>query len=86
MGIIISFLILFLWIFHLLYSLINVEPAFSNPVFYLRIILQGYLYTGLFITSHDAMHGNISRRRMINTFTGTLSAFLFAGLSYKKTS
>ncbi len=84
MGIIISLLILLLWISHLLYSLIYAEPALSNPVFYLHVILQGYLYTGLFITSHDAMHGNISRIRIVNTITGTLSAFLFAGLSYNK--
>jgi beta-carotene/zeaxanthin 4-ketolase len=27
------------------------------------ILLQGYLYTGLFITGHDAMHGTVARNK-----------------------
>ncbi len=84
MGVIIALLILVLWISHLLYSLIYVNPVLTDPVFYIRILLQGYLYTGLFITSHDAMHGNVLRSSIINNAAGRLSSFLFAGLSYKK--
>ena len=84
MGVIIALTIHVFWILHLLYSLIYVEPSLTDPVFYFHILLQGYLYTGLFITSHDAMHGNVSRKGVINSMTGRLSSFLFAGLSYKK--
>jgi beta-carotene ketolase (CrtW type) len=84
MGLIISILILVLWGIHLLYSLTYAKPALSDPVFYFHILLQGYLYTGLFITAHDAMHGNISPQKMINKALGRLASFLFAGLSYSK--
>ncbi len=84
MGVTIAILMMSLWISHLMYLLIYVSPDFTNPVVYIHIFLQGYFYTGLFITSHDAMHGNISRRRSINNALGTLAAFLFAGLSYKR--
>ncbi len=84
MGVIIALLILVLWVVHLLYSLLYVNPVLTDPVFYFHILLQGYLYTGLFITSHDAMHGNVSRKGIINSTAGRLSAFLFAGLSYQK--
>jgi beta-carotene ketolase (CrtW type) len=84
MGVIIALLISFIWLGHLLFSLMYVDPALTNPVFYIHVLLQGYLYTGLFITSHDAMHGNISRSSFINKIAGRLSSFLFAGLSYKK--
>jgi beta-carotene ketolase (CrtW type) len=61
---------------------VNVD--FTNPVFYLHILLQGYLYTGLFITAHDAMHGTVSKNKFINKSIGSISTLLFAGLSYNK--
>ena len=84
MGLIIALLILILWFSHLLYSLLYVNPALSDPLFYLHILLQGYLYTGLFITAHDAMHGSISRNKFLNNMIGRTASFLFAGLSYKQ--
>ena len=84
MGLIIALLIMILWASHLLYSLLYVYPALSDPLFYLHILLQGYLYTGLFITAHDAMHGSISRNKFVNKIIGGTASFLFAGLSYKQ--
>ncbi len=84
MGLIIALLILILWLSHLLYSLLYVNPALSDPLFYFHILLQGYLYTGLFITAHDAMHGSISRNKFLNNIIGRTASFLFAGLSYKQ--
>ena len=66
MGIIIAFIIISIWASHLFYSLLYVSVDFTNPVFYLHILLQGYLYTGLFITAHDAMHGTVSKNKFIN--------------------
>ncbi|RPI46590.1 MAG: fatty acid desaturase, partial [Bacteroidetes bacterium] len=45
---------------------------------------QAYLYTGLFITGHDAMHRSVSRVKWINNTVGYISVFLFAGMSYRR--
>lgn len=84
MGSIIAIFIIIIWAAHLTYSLTNVQVNFSNPFFYLHIILQTYLYTGLFITGHDAMHGVISQNKIVNKTFGWISSLLFAGLSYNK--
>lgn len=84
MGIFFAITILSLWAFHLYYSLTFVDTAFSNPFLYLHLLLQGYLYTGLFITGHDAMHRTVSKNRFVNDWIGRISTFLFAGLSYKR--
>jgi len=84
MGIIIALVIIIFWASHLFYSLNYLQVDFANPVFYLHILLQGYLYTGLFITAHDAMHGTISKNKIMNKSFGSISTLLFAGLSYNK--
>lgn len=84
MGLIIALLIFILWISHLFYTLAYVSPVLTNPLIYIHILLQGYLYTGLFITAHDAMHGSVSHNKFINNMIGRAASFLFAGLSYKK--
>lgn len=82
-GVIIASAIIILWLGHLAYILSSVEPDPANPVFWLHFLLQTYLYTGLFITGHDAMHGTIYRGKGWNSFFGSVSCFLYAGLSYK---
>jgi len=65
-------------------SLTSVEFSFSSPFTYLLIIIITHLYTGLFITAHDAMHGTVSPNKKLNAFIGKLSALLFAFNHYKK--
>ncbi len=84
MGIIISLLIILSWTIHLIYCLLYADVSVENPFMYLHILLQAYLFTGLFITAHDSMHKNISANLPVNKFIGTLCSFLFAALSYKK--
>jgi beta-carotene ketolase (CrtW type) len=84
MGLFLGLLIVILWGGHLAYSLFLVEVAWSNPWLYLHVILQAYLYTGLFITGHDAMHQTVSRIKWINNAMGSMAVFLFAGMSYKR--
>jgi beta-carotene ketolase (CrtW type) len=84
MGILVALIVISFWLLHLFYSLNYVQVDFTNPLFYLHILLQGYLYTGLFITAHDAMHGTVSDNKFINKSIGWLSTLLFAGLSYSK--
>lgn len=84
MGIVIAISIILLWILHLIYSLSEAEVSFASPLFYLHILVQAYLFTGLFITAHDAMHRNLSENKKINNLIGWTASFLYAGLSYKK--
>ena len=84
MGLIIAILIFGLWGGHLAYTVTSLEVAWSNPWMYVHILIQAYLYTGLFITGHDAMHRSVSRISRINNFIGYASTFLFAGMSYKR--
>lgn len=82
MGIFIAIGVISLWAAHLIYMLLFLDINAFNPWMYLHIVLQAYLYTGLFITGHDAMHGTISSKPIINKVLGWLSVFLFAGMSY----
>lgn len=84
MGIFIALLIILLWGVHLAYTLLHVQVSLTNPWMYLHILFQAYLFAGLFITAHDAMHGNISSKKQVNTFIGYLASFLFAGMYYKR--
>lgn len=83
MGIFLALTIIGLWAVHLFYSLTTVVVDVVNPWIYLHVLIQTYLFTGLFITGHDAMHGTISRNRFINQSLGYLTVFLYAGMWYR---
>lgn len=83
MGIIIAVSIIVIWLGHLIYALLFVQPDFGNPFLYIHILIQAYLYTGLFITGHDAMHGLVAKNRKLNNFFGHLATNLFAFLSFR---
>ena len=84
MGILVAILIVVIWLIHLAYSLVFVSVSYTSGWMYVHLIVQAYLYTGLFITGHDAMHGLIAKRRSVNTVFGWISSMLFAGLSYSR--
>ena len=90
MGLIIALVIIALWCGHLWWTLLHAPLAGASGLDWLlvvaHVLVQGYLSTGLFITAHDAIHGTVSPRKSINSFIGTLAAFLFAGLSYRRLS
>jgi len=83
MGIFIALVIIFLWLGHIVFTLLFVEPDFLTFQPYLHIFLQTFLYTGLFITGHDAMHGTVARNRKLNNFLGNVTTTLFAFLSFR---
>src|SRR5689334_17424661 len=56
--------------------------SFANPLVYLLVLVQMHLYTGLFITAHDAMHGTVSPNRTLNNLTGYICTFLYAAFWY----
>lgn len=65
--------------------LLSLDIFSTNILLVLFCILwQTFLYTGLFITAHDAMHGvAVPQHPKINNFIGTLTLLLYAQFSYK---
>lgn len=84
MGIVISFTIITLWLGHLFFILSSVHADFSSLQTYLHLLFQTYLFTGLFITAHDAMHGTICKTKSANKFFGIITSFFYAGMSYNR--
>lgn len=84
MGLLIALIVILLWFAHLFYLLAFAEVSFTSPVMLVHIAIQTYLYTGLFITAHDAMHGLVSRNKLVNRQIGRLATWLFAALSYTR--
>lgn len=76
-GVLIAIIIISLWVTVLLF-LLTYNVNFYDPLIYLFVLVQTHLYTGLFITAHDAMHGVVSKNKKINKFIGSLAALLFA--------
>lgn len=76
-GLLIGGGIIMLWTLSLIF-LLSIEINWKNPLTYLGILLQMHLYTGLFITAHDAMHGIVSTNKNWNKLTGWIAAMLFS--------
>lgn len=77
LGVIIAILIVVLWFANLIFSL-QWTIDYISPLLYVLILAQTHLYTGLFITAHDAMHGTVSKNRSTNKFIGQFTALLFS--------
>tara|TARA_R110002012_G_scaffold286864_2_gene478726 strand:- start:50532 stop:51302 length:771 start_codon:yes stop_codon:yes gene_type:complete len=76
-GILIAIAIISFWFCSLIF-LLNYGISYTDPIIYLGILIQMHLYTGLFITSHDAMHGLVSSNKKLNKAVGWISALLFS--------
>ena len=84
MGVVIALTIMGLWGGHLFYIISFVEVSWQSPWMYLHMLIQAYLYTGLFITGHDAMHRTVSNIKWLNNSIGYIAVFLFAGMYYPR--
>lgn len=82
-GVLIAFLIISAWSISLV-LLLNWGFSWTNLFTYIMILVQMHLYTGLFITAHDAMHGTISSNTTVNNLTGQICTALYAVFPYKK--
>lgn len=82
-GLLIAWSIILLWAISLVFW-VQFEISWTNPLTYLGILIQMHLYTGLFITAHDAMHGVVSSHKQINHATGWIAAILFSYNFYWK--
>lgn len=56
----------------------------SSPLTYALILIQTHLYTGLFITAHDAMHGTIYPSKRVNFTIGQICTLLYALFPFRK--
>lgn len=83
-GLLIALLLTSLWAISLIVLLtthITEWPIWAIPFL---IAWQGVLFTGLFITAHDAMHGSVlPRSPRINHLVGGIAVFAYALFSYK---
>ncbi len=73
------------WLAFLIFALTR-ATSLTNPINLLYILILTHLYTGLFITAHDSIHGVICKNRLINNLIGGACLFLFAALSYSKST
>lgn len=84
-GISIAFIIIFTWALSLIFFTSLNLSQLQTWWIPLAIFLQTFLYTGLFITAHDAMHGVVFRRNIkINNWFGRVAVSLYALFSYDK--
>jgi beta-carotene ketolase (CrtW type) len=84
-GVIIALAIIILWAISLFFTLsANLDRL--HPIFIFFLVLwQTFLYTGLFITTHDAIHGVVYPQNIkINHAIGSLAVTLYAFFSYRE--
>jgi beta-carotene ketolase (CrtW type) len=80
-GLVVATVVMGTWITSTI-LLMRWRVDYTNPLLYLFILVQMHLYTGLFITAHDAMHGTVSSNRTMNNAAGYLCTFLYAAFWY----
>lgn len=84
-GLAIALTIFIAWGGSLYFQLSNDLLQVGIPIAFAGIVLQTFLYTGLFITAHDAMHGSVYRiNAKVNDFIGTLAVRFYALFSFPK--
>ncbi len=84
-GLFIAITIIGLWGLSLTFLLTRDAAHLNIALVPIGILFQTFLYTGLFITVHDAMHGSVCPahpRR--NNIVGTIAVRLYALFSYRK--
>jgi beta-carotene ketolase (CrtW type) len=82
-GIIIGLNVILLWFISLI-KLLALDIATVSPfLIIVGVFLRTFLQTGLFITTHEAIHGTICQNARLNNIFGYTTAFLYALLPYK---
>jgi len=82
-GILVALIVIAAWLVSLIF-LLRWDFSWNNPFVYLMILVQMHLYTGLFITAHDAMHGTVSSSGKFNMIIGQICTALYAAFSFNK--
>lgn len=84
-GLIIAIFIISLWAIGLVF-LLSINLA-ETPAWLILLAIpwQGFLYTGLFITAHDAMHGSVlPQNPKVNTLVGKIAVLAYGLFSYRE--
>ena len=79
-GLIFAVTIMTLWACMLYHCLFRHKLNFLTTPF--LVLIQIYLYTGLFITAHDSIHGTVCSNATINYWVGKICLLSFAGFDY----
>jgi len=82
-GLFVAFVVIGCWVTSIV-LLMQWHVNFANPLLYFFILVQMHLYTGLFITAHDAMHGTVSSNKTLNNAIGYTCTLLYALFWYPK--
>jgi beta-carotene/zeaxanthin 4-ketolase len=68
-----------------LWNCTQIQIGTLHPIWLICLIgWQTWIYTGLFITAHDAMHGNICESPKLNRSIGQWCLWLYAGFDYSQ--
>jgi beta-carotene/zeaxanthin 4-ketolase len=83
-GIAVAGAVIAVWICSLI-GLLRLDLSVFGWLIPMAMLWMTLLYTGLFITAHDAMHGSVARHyRSVNMAIGALCVALYAVFSYRK--
>ena len=79
-GLFIAIVVYVCWARVLIYAIFEHEMSLLTTPFLL--LMLSHLYTGLFITAHDSIHGTVCTVPWINHFIGKICLLSFAGFDY----
>ena len=83
-GVHIAVSVISLWLIGIIF-LMNLQVDFLSPWVYVFVLIQMHLYTGLFITAHDGMHGTIlPGNKKVNLIIGQICTALYAVFPFSK--
>lgn len=84
-GLLIAIAVIGIWAAHLTLLLSLDVTKLHVGWIILAMLVQTFLYTGLFITAHDAMHGVVYPQNLkINNWVGSIALAAYALFSFKK--
>lgn len=84
-GVFIALLVIGVWSTSLILLLLVDVSKLNSFSILLALLWQTFLFTGLFITAHDAMHGVVlPGNNQINHLMGSISLTLYGCLPYKE--
>ena len=82
-GLLTAAAVMLSWFAALVYAL-SAAPVEASWVMPPLVLLLTFLYTGLFITAHDAMHGTVAPGRDgINSAVGSMATAMYALFSFR---
>jgi beta-carotene ketolase (CrtW type) len=83
-GIIVALSLIGAWSIILAWTLSHKSESFHPLLQIALVAILTYLYTGLFITAHDSMHGSVApKSRKVNNALGRLSLVLYGWLNFE---